>query len=73
MNVAITRAKSYLFVVAHAETLRNDKNWGDFVSFFSNKWIKCKSKQETRRENLLSVMANPAANGTSELEPGEVV
>ena len=33
MNVALTRAQNFLWVVGHANTLSSDKNWGDFIRY----------------------------------------
>ena len=37
MNVAITRAQNFLWVVGHALTLNSNKNWGDFIRFCFHK------------------------------------
>lgn len=33
MNVAITRAKSFLWVVGNSLTLKRSDNWGNFIKF----------------------------------------
>jgi hypothetical protein len=37
MNVAITRARNYLWVVGHAETLKGNHNWRAFVEHWEGK------------------------------------
>ena len=33
MNVAITRAKNFLWVIGNSKTLKRNKNWKDFINF----------------------------------------
>lgn len=56
MNVAITRAKNFLWVVGHTATLNSNKNWGDFIRFCYGK--KCgrgfKEQPDFKTTNIIN-------------------
>jgi len=54
MNVAITRAKNFLWVVGHAKTLNMNKNWGDLIRYcYKNDFIKCFGAKTHKIANIL--------------------
>lgn len=72
MNVAITRAKNFLWVVGHAKTLNINKNWGDFVRYcFINKAVKSFAKNPTDICNILQDRVERISSQILEICKGE--
>lgn len=59
MNVAITRAKHFLWIVGNSKTLENNENWDHLVEYTKSKekcYMRIKNQEEYENGKLLDLI-----------------
>ncbi|CDW72124.1 splicing endonuclease positive effector [Stylonychia lemnae] len=61
MNVAITRAKNFLWVIGNSRTLKRNKNWNAFLEYTKSKigsYVKIKNKDQLEKNKIQQIVLN---------------